>query len=105
MALAPTLTDTDGDGEVDYPSGVNSGAVTQQAAISILVSQLTTDNTVATPPTDGTAVVAAAIADGSLVGGTSGLTFTGFDTQFTDVNSQFSTILEAGGLAGVFNSP
>ena len=105
MALTPTLTDTDGDGEVDYPSGVNSGAVTQQAAISILVNQLTTDNTVAMPPTPGTAVIAAAIADGTLADGTAMLTFTGFDTQFTTATSQFSTILEAGGLSGVFNSP
>lgn len=94
-SLGSTMTDEDGDGTPDGPDGANMGAVSQNAAVAIIVSAMADSG-------GGVDALTSAIIDDD---------FTGFSTTALDdsIGSDASptplrNILDAGGLLGVFES-
>lgn len=84
--LGSSLTDTDGDGTVDGPSGTNMTEVAQKAAVAIAVKKLVDD-------VGSTSSLASDISSGSV-------SSTALDNFPGDTTSA-ENILEAGGLGGL----
>lgn len=87
--LGDSLTDTDGDGTVDGPDGVNMTEVAQKAAVAIAVKKLVDD-------AGSTSSLASDISAGSV-------SSTALDNFPGDTTSA-EAILEAGGLGGLIGS-
>lgn len=90
-ALGSSLTDTDGDGTVDGPSGANMTEIAQKAAVAMAIQKLVAD-----PAIGSTSALAADISAGSV-------TSTALD-NFPGDTASAENILAAGGLGGVFGS-
>jgi hypothetical protein len=96
-ALGSTLTDSDGNGEIDNtPAGANMTAIAQQAAVAMVIRDLVAD-----PDSGG----AEGLADDIAAGVVDDTRFS--DNPLSDTNTEGSplnNILKAGGLNGVFDT-
>tara|TARA_B100000614_G_scaffold251418_1_gene262909 strand:- start:185 stop:1012 length:828 start_codon:yes stop_codon:yes gene_type:complete len=92
-ALGSSLTDADGDGTPDGPSGANMTEVAQKAAVSIVVAKIVTDSA-----TSSTSSLAESLASGTF--DASG--YSDPSTDATSDGSALNNILKAGGLDGLF---
>lgn len=89
--LGSTLTDTDGDGTVDGPSGANMTEIAQKAAVAIAVQKLVSDPAIGTTDQLAADIVAGSVSSTAL-------------DDFPGDTSSAQNILEAGGLGGVLGS-